>query len=356
MITNKLKAQTGKFKNIQSKKTLFLAILGAFGIFLAWGQLRVYAEGMAFICEDNECTLTSDTGSFFGGNTVYPGDSINRSLSITNKNDETCKLYVSAVNVEPSPEVNEHFTDMLNTGIKLNTGSTVYGELLDTRSGTKATSYKTLKDVFNEKTLFIGEIKDSETREYNWIVTFDISSTDDIQGEFVAFDLNVNMTCGSPGDFKEVSDEEFEYIDVEVYVDEQGNEVNPEDVIQENTGFIQSVATVLGLTNNNSNSDVYIRKPPSDSFIDQMLSKFYSTQESTSNKATGDVQGESSEDTTLCSGDNKWLWVFVLQVVLHFVMAALIKKNEHNSHKIEHGVQILNFIIFVIIFLTTYCP
>lgn len=326
---------------MKKNKLLRIFIFAFFiAIICTYFRSPAYAADMEFECDSSECTLdaSSESKTFFNGERIVPGDSITRTLKVRNNLDSACNIYVDTKNESYSPS---SFVNSLYTAIE--SGSTsVYGKMT---SSTDASSNRDLGDLFSADSVILGTLSAKSSKEFDWTVTFANTTGDNIyQGKKVSFDVDIIMECSDASE-EEI---EYEYYEVEVYVDENGNEINPDDYIQEEQTVTASVGDLLGISDSgddSGDSSENGRKPPTEAFLEALLNKL---------KAKAATVDEESDK--VCVGSKSWFWFFVAQGFIHLILTLVLRKNTQFSDKLFYGLMSANFIAFVIIFLGVFCP
>ena len=311
-------------------------------VFLAFSVIVLFlpnyalAADMTFTCKGPKCTLTSGSGSFFNSAKIYPGDTVTRTLEAVNKKDALCNLYLATEDVSYT---SESFADSLYTAITYN-GDPVYGHVLNS----EATSFKSMHNLFSDGFITLGSVGESQTKTYTWLVSFPLGDND-LQGKSVSFDVTLNMTCPDASSGVTEVDEYYEYYEVEVYVDENGNVVDPESLVAYEPTLLERVADALGIEDVGDVAGFSdIRFEPSADFINSMLGKF-----------AAKAQTVEEETTDMCKGSTSWMWVFLLQAGVHLGLTLAVKKFS-SMNRYLYAAMLLNFVVFIYFFLTSFCP
>ncbi len=163
---------------------LFALIL----FFLSAGQ--TFASDLTVTCADNgPCGMTPTEGaSLFNEDKWLPSQSITRSITVVNNDtDDNCSLYFDTIN-EQDPD---NFSSVIFTVIK--DGEV---DLFGRRDGeNRASSKKSLKDLFDEGDIFLTTIPFSSSKTLTWTVTFDPLAGNIYQGKQVVFDFDFHFSC-----------------------------------------------------------------------------------------------------------------------------------------------------------------
>lgn len=153
------------------------------------------AADLEVTCETNiggggvTCDSTPSNGALFDEDNLLPGDTVARSLRVTNNHDEPCGFELDTKN-----EVVGAFSlaGRLWTVIRDAAGDR-FG-ISDGSGG--AANNKTMSDAFGAGPIALGTLaKDGSVTDYEWAVTFDETTGNDWQNETATFDFDMTFTC-----------------------------------------------------------------------------------------------------------------------------------------------------------------
>lgn len=348
IINNMLNTYAGKLlhfiKSLTGIKAHFLQFFFFITLLVSFSD-TAYAADMTFECKGNTCTKSGAT-SFFGVNTVIPGESVSKTLEVKNKKSIECSAYIFTNNANYQ-SVDVDFIKSLKSSITYQ-NKTVFPTVEDP-------SANSLYDIFVSTAVKLDDIKSDSSKTFTWSVVMPEGTSNDTQGRNVTFDINVLLVCD---DSDIQTEEEYEYYEEVVYVDGEGNIVDPDDYKKEETSVVNRVLNVLGIANssNESNSGESgevegtssERNSPSAAFIDAMLRKLSAEK--------GQDESVDEERGIFCVGSKSWLWFFLIQAVFHFLVTYLMKINTKVHPVYFYGIQLANLGVFMYIFLFVFCP
>lgn len=173
-----------------------LTIVASFFIALAvtaFGLAKpAQAVDLTVTCDGSDCVMTPNPSDpLFTEGDVKPGDTYDRTITVTNTGDEDCALLLETKNeVDPNAFGDVLFTN-LNDLILNYFGASLAGQ---------ATGDKNLTDLFAAGPIALGLVgAGGDTNVYHWLVSIDTSVGNEYQKKRVDFDFDLHFTCGEPG-------------------------------------------------------------------------------------------------------------------------------------------------------------
>ncbi|PIR43421.1 hypothetical protein COV24_02675 [candidate division WWE3 bacterium CG10_big_fil_rev_8_21_14_0_10_32_10] len=177
------------------KLNYFLLLLFVLSFTFFLNSPIIKAADITVTCDETSCVTSPSINEALFKETEFPnydlkpGDTVDRKITIENKRNEVCYLYLSSANV--TNQTPSNFDEKLFTVIKNNI-SDVFG----VSNGSEASSTKTLFDLFNNGTpLYLGEVN-SGVLFFTWIVTFDTGAGNEFQEAKLVFDFDLSFECG----------------------------------------------------------------------------------------------------------------------------------------------------------------
>lgn len=170
----------------------YIPFLTVFILFALVGP--VYAADVDIVCNESgdtsDCNITSPSNKLFEVSNWAPGQTILRSLQVTNDDhNDDCDLEMFTDNEATNPA---GFPGVMFTAIKGN-GNLLYGDL---DLGGNATPTKDFQDIFDSSHISFGSVrKNGGTVVYDWVVTFDKDAGNEYQNSNVTFDFSINFEC-----------------------------------------------------------------------------------------------------------------------------------------------------------------
>jgi hypothetical protein len=160
---------------MKSKKT-FLFILST--IIILWPFKSISAYDKEVVCGSSECTGFS--GALFSENDIKPGDSINKSLSITNNKNENLSVTLSSEKLSGTDDIlAERITVIIYDG-----GVILFsGNFLE----------------FLGKSINLGSISQNQIKVFEIHTDFPIDSGNVYQDKRVNFSMTLNVTGEESG-------------------------------------------------------------------------------------------------------------------------------------------------------------
>lgn len=175
--------------NIKWQKLIFAPALVALSLIIS--SENAHAYDITLICEGNgKCDmLPAPNTKLFDYSNMLPGDSVANKLTIQNTDKKNaCDI---TVRITEDTEIPDYFADNLWTVIK--EGAV---DFFGARDGEiKAANYKNIQDVYNLQTINLGPLAANSTRIFDWAVTFNPRSENDLQNALTKFDLKFNLAC-----------------------------------------------------------------------------------------------------------------------------------------------------------------
>lgn len=165
-----------------------IATLSILGLGLLIMPAAALAGDIDVTCSSGgPCSLSPANTPLFNTTNMAPGQSVTRTVDVTNNTDDVCEIGLELDNASVQPQ---GFGSMLFTLLDSN------GSLYGTSDGSGgATNDKTLDDLFNDGVINFGDVSDGDTRTYEWTVTFDTNAGNNYQGATFNFDFDMVFEC-----------------------------------------------------------------------------------------------------------------------------------------------------------------
>ncbi len=134
------------------------------------------------------CDSTPLNGALFDEGNLLPGDTVIRSLQVTNNHDEPCGFALDTKNEVVG--VPYSLAGKLWTVIR-----DVAGDWYGVSDGSGAASDKAVSDAFAAGPIPLGTLDGDSVTDYQWAVTFDEATGNDWQKEETTFNFDMVFTC-----------------------------------------------------------------------------------------------------------------------------------------------------------------
>jgi len=165
--------------------TCVIAILFLF----CFAVKRAYAAPYTITCTTDGCTHPATP--FVLEPNMEPGQTYEQTIRIVNNVHESCSVSARTTETSHTPS---DFASYLYTAVAYS--DTLYTGARNTDGS--ATPDTTLQDLFNGSAFSLGSVASNESRDYLWVTTVPPTLTNAYQGSQVSFDLDINVSCGSP--------------------------------------------------------------------------------------------------------------------------------------------------------------
>ena len=164
------------------KYALFITLFA--GLLFASG---VQAADVTFDCDGSGCDI-SPSGALFNKSDMIPGDTVAKSIALSNTRTTDCEVLLS---VDAGEQEGNSLASKLFVSIADGV-SAFYGS----SSSGSATGDKTLDDLLNLGTpVSLGVVLANSTKNVDWLVTFDPSTGNSYQGVSTDFDFDITAEC-----------------------------------------------------------------------------------------------------------------------------------------------------------------
>ncbi len=165
--------------------------------FLLFSQ-PVFAGDLNITCDNQSCeTVPGGQAALFAeyefpNYDIKPGDTISRKITVDNKSDEICNLYMLVKNPITLPEysLDEVMDMVIKDGVR-----EYFGSFSSTGYAEKD---KTLLDLYGVGVLLLGSITSGQSNVYDWIITVDPKVGNEYQKSKTSFDFDLTFECGNP--------------------------------------------------------------------------------------------------------------------------------------------------------------
>ena len=150
-----------------------------------------------------QCDVIPSNTPLFDTDNMIPGESVVRSVEISNNTQDSCTIALQIDNGQVDPQ---DFNIRLFTLIESST------EIYGTSNGSGgASSNRTLEDLFTDGLVHLGNIASGNTQTYTWVFTFDEDAGNEFQDAKTTFDFDMIFDCienveGEGGDGLNIGD------------------------------------------------------------------------------------------------------------------------------------------------------
>lgn len=275
----------------------------------------------------NKCDLTPKNIPLFNNTNIYPGWDSSVSLKAENNRNESLKFTIQAVFSEVVSDQVEQVLSISSDDIDLADVLSVKIEE-DGSSAWKGWSGK-LNDL--KSPIVLSEIPSGGSRDYKITISMDTEAGNEYQGKTTVFDLNLIFDAISVTEKEGGGDES----DGGNEDEEKDREESKEEVAGTSTFAVFYAGTGAITEGDTAGESIELAELSPEGLV----------------LPAPDVAGE-----TTCSDTIRWVWVLLLQLVIHALFYFAFMDKTSRNRILFTGSQILIGSAFVFIFWKYYCP